>query len=161
MKFFVLTLTLLFITKILTAEIIGNLEYQLPERDWKIEFERKKHPTILYVSVDTSAENSKESFYASYINFPGKALNELDSELFLTCVLSFLEVKLNILETTSHSILYEWSAIQNNVEIEHGWAREFSTPKESATLLYRTKNLSAVEQLRPIWIEAFKKAKLK
>ncbi len=163
-----LLLICFFAVNTLTAEMIGPVEYHLPNQGqgWKVgnelQTDRKtKSTTIIYVPEGTiSNQDVKESF-AAYVN---NLKSDIDDQASLekSIQVNFPEqkVSLNILEKTPQSILYEWNVSDSGHEKVHGWSRGFSIPEGTVVLMYQTQDIDKVNEVGPSWIQALKEARL-
>ncbi len=166
MRYFLFFISFL-VTVPLTGEMIGQVEYQLPNegKNWKIANEHKgddiiKSRTVIYIPENSSQENANESFAAHTNNLPSDPNDQASLEKPIQMQFPNQQVKVNVIEKTPESVLYEWTVSDTNQEKVHGWTSTFSNPQETTMLIYLTDQINKVDQLRPLWIETLKKAKI-
>jgi hypothetical protein len=162
----------LFIFGSLTAEMIGNIEYHLPQQGegWKIVNElqdSKKHrsTTIIYIPENSSRETARE-FFGAHINNSSTDLILTDRyslEKDLARGMQFQypnpKVVITLLEEEAQSVLYEWSLSQLGQERVHGWNRIFTDANATIILSYQTEELNRIRDIRPFWVQTLKDAK--
>ncbi|MBA3721243.1 MAG: hypothetical protein H0W88_02445 [Parachlamydiaceae bacterium] len=150
----------------LSADTIGNIEYNLPktEHGWKLDSTKTESSgtVVKFYLPDPLLENqSPEFFGATYNKSPGGAHNKDSLIALLKEKYPNNEVHVDIIEKLPDSILYEWSVGKPSQQGGiHGWTRIFSVAQGTITLGYITqKSPNQIEKLRPIWIQTLKDAK--
>jgi hypothetical protein len=150
----------------LFAETIANVEYHLPEqaKSWKIGNELQsnsdiKSTTIIYVPESISNDDPKQFFGAHSNNLPLGEINRQSLRKLLQLQYPDQHVDVSILETATHSVLFEFSVKEKGNEKIHGWTRAFSTEEGSVMLSYQTEQVHNTDKLGSMWLEALKDAK--
>ncbi len=153
------------LTAPLNAEMIGEVEYHLPEsaKEWEI----KKMPagqdvgtTILYTPKGPATPGNVEFFGVNSNSFPTdlKDRNLLESELKKQFPTQQIEVKQ--LGQDDHSVLYEWDIKDNGVEKLHVWTRVFSLKGGTVLLVFQTEKTQDLANAEKIWTAVLKDAKV-
>lgn len=162
----ILTLLSCFILGSLSAEMIGSIEYHLPNegKGWKVGDELHsdnlvKSTTLVYIPENTDKATANESFAVHVNNLPSGPADEASLEKPIQLQFPDKKVKVNILDKNEESVLYEWTVADAGQEKVHGWTRGFSKPEETVMLIYLTDQMNQVENARPIWLQALKNAK--
>lgn len=149
----------------LAAEMIGNVEYQLPEegQKWKTEktgpSEGIPGQTILYQPENQSPFGIE--FFGAYIKKSSTNLqNSENLKKEIEKTYPGQKIFFQVLSTDSHSELVEWAVSKDDHEKLHGWARIFSTPENTTMLFYQTEKVTDVDKVRETWLKTLKEAKL-
>lgn len=158
----------LFCFSVISANIIGNVEYELPKLDhgWKLsqnETKKEKDYTLvsmIYIPDNTTEEEAAEYFGATSNNSPGSAHNIQSLKNLLQQQFPDHQINITILDKNQDSTLYEWHVKEGEEDKVVGWSRIFSTQQGTTTLGYLTDQTEDIQKVRPIWIKTFKEAKL-
>ncbi len=149
----------------LTAETIGNVEYQLPEegQKWKTEktgpSEGIPGKTILYQPENQSPFGIE--FFGAYIKkSPINIKNSESLKQEIERTYPGQKVLFQVLSADAQSELVEWAVSKDNHEKLHGWARIFSTPDNTVMLFYQTEKVTDVDKVRETWLKTLKEAKV-
>lgn len=163
---YLVMLFLCFAISSLSAETIGNVEYQLPKQvqGWKLSKELNGSEKIPSTTrIYTPSPQSKESFAAHINSFTTKIVDKdsLQDGIEKGMKLKYTNPKatVSLLEQSPNSALYEWSVSDSGEEKIHGWTRVFSSPKDTTMLTYQTEQISQINDVRPIWLPILKEAK--
>ena len=151
------------------AEMIGTVEYQLPEQNksWKVDLDMqgnandpKKSTTKIYVPQNATKEDAKETFGVVEVDLPSQEINQAAIEKMYAEQFPSLKAKVTILEKDSNSVTYEWSLSKDGKEEVHGWTRIFSGADQTVLLTYQTEELDKLKDVGPLWSKTLKQAKM-
>lgn len=149
----------------LSADTIGNIEYNLPKTGhaWKLD-STKEAPSgtiVKFYVPDPRVKNQPPEFFGATYNKGHVSHNKESLIALLKEEFSNNDVHVDIIENSSDSILYEWSVGKPSQQGQiHGWTRIFSGPQGIITLGYMTQQSgNEIEKLRPVWIQTLKDAK--
>lgn len=160
MKYILIALCCLSMTTVF-AEIIGYVEYQLPQvaQEWIIgnKLQNDKGTTLIYIPKGSQKEKAKEFFGVNTNNLTSTN-NPAAIKSALVHMHPNLQVDFQVLENANNAILYEWSAKDKEEKI-HGWGRSFSTKEGTVVLGYQTEDISNIQQARTVWLKTLKEAK--
>jgi hypothetical protein len=141
----------------LVAEIIGNVEYQLPKAGWKvaneINTEKDNSKTIIYAPENCTEENKTEGFGVHSNSISNENLDQTS----LSKTLLPKATKTNIIEQDPQSVLFEWSFGEGKTAIQ-GLIRGFSSAQGSVMLFYTAEGDHFAAN-RDIWLKTLKEAK--
>lgn len=104
-------------------------------------------------------EEAKEFFAVSTNHFASCPDDSEAVKSALVTMFPTMNISLHILERCANGLLYEWVALEDHVEKVHGWGRTFSSEEGTAVLGYQTRNISAVDKARSIWLPVLRTAK--
>jgi hypothetical protein len=160
MIYFLTLITCLF-TSPLVAEIIGNVEYQLP-KGWVIKetsIEEDDNKTITYIQ-ESPPEETSAIFHVIANNHAGEAP---DQEALAAFVLSLAEVygneNVKILENDTQSVLFELSMGDEDIDMGH-LIRGFFSEQGTVILSYLHVERSGLFAAnRDLWLKILKEAK--
>jgi hypothetical protein len=158
MRYILALCTFLFVGS-LAAETIGNVEFQLPDQDWKV-----KHTLVTYAPENTSEDTAK-SFFSASLNTLSSDLSDFDSlkeglEMGAKYRFENSAVEVNILQKTSQSALYEWFISDSGQDKIFGLSRAILTPEGKVAFYYTTEDLSDIDNVRSQWIQTLENAKI-
>jgi len=146
-----------------SAETIQHVEYHLPKiaANWVVgnKLENEKGTTLIYIPQRVGTKKAEEFFGVNANLFPSDPNNPEAIKLGLTKMFPNRHINFRVLEQDKNSVIYEWTAQENDVEQIHGWGRAFSNKDGSVLLNYQTENISKVPQARSVWLPALKEAK--
>ncbi|NNM43154.1 MAG: hypothetical protein HKM07_02280 [Chlamydiae bacterium] len=167
MMIYVWTMILCLTASPLFAETIGNVEYYLPShgQGWKIGNDlqtsgNRVSTTIIYIPENASRKDSKEFFGVHTSNMQCEGFDKAILEKTMQNQFPKQQVSVNVLETDSDSVLFEWIVRQTSREKKHGWTRMFAHKSGTILLVYETLDIASVKTMGPIWVDVLKKAKL-
>lgn len=151
----------------LAAEVIGNVEYRLPNqgKGWKVatqvEGNKKiKSTTIVYIPEYAEKETARE-FFGAHVNDLATMPNDQASlESGIAKQFPNSQVKVTILDQNEANLLYEWNVSDNGQNKVHGWTRIFYSPQGNVMLAYQTDQMENVSANRSLWIQILKNAKV-
>lgn len=152
-------------TVTLAAENIGNVEYHLPG-EWKmVDNENiKTDDTVgvirVYIPQGSDVDTTKESFGAEKVDFASGEVDQASIEKMYEIQFPNFKTKVDILEKTPESVLYEWSLKDDKNQERHGWTRIFTSPERTILLNYQTKETDRIKDLGAIWLKVLKDAKV-
>ena len=165
----ILTSLICLIVSPLSAEVIGNVEYHLPNQgqDWKIatELQGSKNgdsTTIVYIPEKESKQNAKEFFAVHTNDLPTNLLDKESLEKALEkAQFKFLDAKVQVkpIVIAGPSAFYEYTINQGNQEKARGWLRVLSSPEKTVMLTYQTEQIDKIDQVRPTWMHILQSAK--
>ncbi len=158
----------------LTAETLGNIEYQLPQQGagWKIlpppPNLKTDQPQLNFISIwvpeNSLPKETKEAFVAHKMSASTNLKDQasLKDGIERGMRLKFPDPKatVTVLEETPDSVLYEFSVTSGGEEKEHGWIRIFSTPESTTMLTYQTELVDQISEKRDLWLPTLKDAKV-
>lgn len=152
----------------LSADYIGNVEYHMPNKGkgWKLvnNMEGKRNnpgKTLIYIPENTPRESAKEQFGVHQNSKPTDLTNTAGLEKGLQLNFPDLKINTTVLEKSTDSLLYEWTASEaTGKEMFHGWTRVFSTPKSTILIAYQTGDLGKLDQAKSTWLPVLKQAKM-
>lgn len=147
------------------ADRIGNVEFNLPSsvaHEWTIanEMQVENGTTRIYIPQGIPSRKVKEFFAVNANRFHAELHDVSILRDTLTKAYSHMDVDFQVLETTSNSVLCEWSVHDNGEEKIHSWCRAFALPKGTVILAYETENTSEIAQARALWLPILKAAKV-
>lgn len=147
----------------LQGEVIKNVEYQLPQSEEWILFNKmegkKEGTTLVYLPKSADSQNSHEFFGVNANNISSDA-NDIDSfrnalgKLFPT-----MNVEASIVEKWPNSALFEWFASnkKDNKIVVKGWTRVF-TKEGTISINYTTANMEKLDETKAKWLPILKNA---
>lgn len=155
------TLLFIFSSFSASAEIIGNVNYNLPS-NWEIgnQYKNQRGTTLIYIPKGNEGDNITEFFGVSENNLKMN-LNDNSIKETLVKLLPSMQIDLKLLEKSDHAILYEWSAKEGGEEKIHGIGRAFSKDEGTIVLSYQTDNIASLDQSRTEWLQLLKEAHIK
>lgn len=143
----------------LSAEIIQNVEYQLPKaaERWVIgnQLENEKGSTIVYTPAGVERQQAKEFFGVNANSLPSDSSH---IKATLATVYPNMKIDFHIVEKTQDGLIYEWGAQENGVEKVHGFGRMFSSDKGTVLLEYQTEEISTISSARSTWLPVLHEA---
>jgi hypothetical protein len=158
---FIFTLLCLFSTWTVYGETIGDVEYQLPEQisqEWAIskKIESKRGTTIVW--CPKSAE--VKEFFGVHANQLATHLDTASFKEMFSKMLPSAHVDVQILEKTDSSVLFEWTATENEQQMVYGLHRAFATAEGTVVLGYQIEDKIDVAKAKDLWLPVLKDAHL-
>lgn len=169
MKFILVNLFFLLASPVF-AEMIGNIEFHLPDQEqrWKVATElggseKADSKTVIYIPENMSKQETKEFFGVHLNNYSVnlKDKESLEKALENAQIVKFPNAKatVKILVLGPYAAFYEYTINQDNIEKAQGWMRVFSSPQQTVMLNYQTEQINDIKKIQPIWLKALQQAK--
>ncbi|KAF3361667.1 hypothetical protein PHSC3_001790 [Chlamydiales bacterium STE3] len=137
-------------------------QYHLPDlsQSWTIgnQVENEKGTTLIYIPQGTTQQTAKEFFGLSIGNAKKDIQDTSSFKKGLIQMLPKMNIDFWVIEKGTNSILYEWSAKDEEGEKAHGWGRSFNTDEGNVVIGYFTENIHDVNRARSVWLPILKAA---
>lgn len=157
----------------LSAETLGNVEYQIPQgAGWKLrtlspELNPIRSPIDFVQIWDPEGKSPKEVDEVFFVQkVPGakqiKDQADLKDGIERGMRRKFENpvVNVTVVDTNPDSALYEFSVSSGGEEKEHGWVRLFTAPEGTTMLTYQTELVDQINDKRAFWLPILKEAKI-
>jgi len=147
------------------GEVIGNVEYYLPSsisQEWEIsnKLESPKGVTLIYSPKGVERHQATE-FFGVNSNTLSLSLEDFDAlKNGLAKMFPDMEISVGVIEKGTNSLLYEWSAKENDQVKILGWGKVFALEAGSVVLTYLTENVDDASKVYSLWIPVLKEAKI-
>lgn len=159
MHYFLLFFTVF--TTVLFGETIGNVEYSFPGSldQWELinEVKDEEMTGVLYSRM---SDIGAEFFGASADRLPANLPDEAALVEGLQLAYPEQTISVNIVETESQSVIFEWSISDESQPIVQGFGRVISTDRGNVALTYISAQMENIDASRTIWVKALKEAKI-
>jgi hypothetical protein len=156
-----------FVIDSISAETIGNVEYNLPKetREWKIKRNavnpKDNSSVVIWAPVNSDDQSATLESFGVYMNKIPFNTDKAAFEKGLQGNFADQTVTVDVLDEKPGSVLYEWWVMEDTNEKYHGWTRVISNTDQTVMLMYYTDQIAKLSPIRRLWIPALKEAKVK
>lgn len=142
-----------------SAAVLEQVDYMLPQNGWKVHKEFNTDKTRMIIYIPQNAEIPTETYSVQSLNVPLGDTSAASLEAGMRPFYPDADIKITPLEVSDKSALYEWSIAKDGNAIMHGWTRAFATSNGSAMVTFQTGDNNNVDQQRVQWLPILKAAR--